>query len=477
MKSILITGASSGIGRALAVRAARAGYLVYAVGRNATALAGLAAEVAEDGGTLASEVCDVSEPANAPGLVARALSSFARIDILVNNAGTVAVGPIALQSDEELRVQFGTHVIGPLALVREALPALRAVGGHVFMLGSGVARVPIGGLGAYPPSKAALRSATAILRRELDDLGVAVTYVDPGAVDTAFMRRAGMPGAPESLLVAPEEVARKILLAVYTRQRTLNVAPLQTAAVTLAELLPAVTEAILDRNPAIAGTQTAHPALATVTQAAIAPPPADAPRPEADEAQIVDVGTPAEVDVGEPSTELIAQIGPEEGAPGGFTIPFDQTTESAAASLTFEAAATWDGHPAPESPAEAAPVPLSAHAAGHEGEPALDELPAGPLPIEADDDHDAPVSATNAFDAALGPLARRMERARFDPAFVRGLLVPEAIIDVSEVALRWAGMPNKHERALTNEVFFALAESGFLAPRSDGRYRVVRSAS
>ena len=68
------------------------------------------------------------------------------------------------------------------------------------------------------------------------------------------------------------------------------------------------------------------------------------------------------------------------------------------------------------------------------------------------------------------------QRSHFDPAFVRGLLVPEAVIDVSEVAMRWAGMPNKHERALTSEVFFALAEWGFLAPRADGRYRVVRAA-
>ena len=207
MKSILVTGASSGIGRALAVRAARAGYAVYAVGRNMKALAALGAQVSEEGGNVRTDVTDVSDPANAPGLIGRMVAAFGQIDVLVNNAGAVAVGPIATQTDEDLRAQFGTHVIGPLALVREALPALRATSGHVFMLGSGVARVPVGGLGAYPPSKAALRSATSILRRELAPLEIAVTYVDPGAVDTAFMSRAGMPGAPQNVLVSPELVA------------------------------------------------------------------------------------------------------------------------------------------------------------------------------------------------------------------------------------------------------------------------------
>ena len=222
-KTALITGASSGIGRALAVQAARAGYAVYAVGRNVRALAALAGQVGEEGGTITTDVTDISDPANAPGLIGRAVGAFGHVDILVNNAGAAAAGPIAMQTDEALRVQFGTHVFGPLALTREALPTLRASRGHVFMLGSGVARVPIGGMGAYPPSKAALRSATTILRRELVPLDIAVTYVDPGAVDTGFMTRAGMPGAPRDVLVSPELVARKILLAIGTRPRVLNV--------------------------------------------------------------------------------------------------------------------------------------------------------------------------------------------------------------------------------------------------------------
>ncbi|HEY5348933.1 MAG TPA: SDR family NAD(P)-dependent oxidoreductase [Candidatus Lustribacter sp.] len=421
MKTILITGASSGIGRALAVQAARAGYGVFAVGRSLRALAALAGQVGEEGGTIATDVTDISEPANAPGLIGRAVGAYGHIDVLVNNAGAAAVGPIAMQTDEAMRIQFGTHVLGPLALTREALPTLRASRGHVFMLGSGVARVPVGGMGAYPPSKAALRSATSILRRELVPLDVAVTYVDPGAVDTGFMTRAGMPGASRDVLVSPELVARKILLAIVTRPRVLNVTPLQTAAVALAEVFPGIAEAVLERNPSLIG---AGPSIAAI------------------EMQRDNNGRGEKIAL--PSTRLLPllpEIAPE---PAEAVLPPTPPTR-------------WKYEPPETVPddevAERAAQGSTAH---HNVEP--------PMP-------------TSSFDAALESLQRRMERAKLSTDFVKSLLVVDNVIDVGEAAMRWAGMPNKHERSLTTEVLFALAEWGFLAPRADGRYRVLHAAN
>jgi short-subunit dehydrogenase len=373
MSVIVITGASSGIGRALAIRAARTGYDVVAIGRNRTALETLAEQIGTEYGRVVTAALDITDPASAAQIVALARERFGRLDVLVNNAGQVAVGPLAAQTDAELHTQFDTHVIAPILLVREALPMLRTSQGQIFLVGSGVARVAIHGLGAYSPSKAAVRSAASVLRRELKPEGIAVTYVDPGAVDTAFMTRAGMPGAPPSILVSPHDVARQILVAVHTRPRVVNAAPWQTAAVALAEAFPQLTDSVLERNPQLVGIEPAPTQIAlTATQPAIAP------------------------------------------------------VEPVAAKA-----------PSPTSPT-------------------------------------AETDAEAAFDAALAPLVRRMERNKLDVWFVRSLLVVGNEIDPNEVALRWAGMPNKNERALTNEVLAALEAAGFLVASGTG-FRVVRA--
>jgi len=374
---LVVTGASSGIGYALALRAARAGYAVVGIGRNAAALDRLAQHVRTEHGRIVTAVFDVGEPANAPAVIALARSAFGRIDVLVNNAGATAAGALSEQTDDALRAQFGVHVIGPVALVREALPLLRSSRGIVFMLGSGVARVPVNGLGAYPPSKAATRSASSILRRELKPDGIAVTYVDPGAVDTAFMTRAGMSGAPSRLLVSPEAVARKILAAVRSRPRVVEAVPWQTMFVGLAELFPAVTDFVLERNARLVGAQ-----------------------PSAIAASAPAAGEPA-------ATPVLPAIAPAAPEPETVTLP-----------------------------------------------------PATPAPT--------------AFEAAIEPVRRRMERVKLTEPFVRGLLQPDVELDPAEVALRWAGMPNKNERAATVEVLDALADAGFLA-RDAERYRVLRA--
>jgi len=366
MKTMLITGASSGIGRELAMLATQAGFAVYAVGRKHDALAALAQDLSAAGGTIAIDAVDISDAGNARGIIARVLARFGTLDILVNNAGFVSAGSISAQSVAELSRQFGTHVIGPLALVREGLEPLRESGGHVFMLGSGVARIPVGGLGAYPPAKAATRSATTILRRELRPLGIAVTYVDPGAVDTPFMQRAGMAGAPKRMLTSPTNVARKILAALDRRPAVLNAVPWQTTAVALAQAFPGITEFFLARAPGLVGGIEPAPVL-----------PLEKPRP-----------------------------------------------------------------------AEVAPSPP-------------------PAPVTPPD--------VTGFEAAIAPVRTRMERLKMRESFVRALLVPGTVLEPGDVAMRWAGMPNKNERAVTDEVLGALADAGFLRPSGSG-YGVVKGA-
>ena len=108
MSVIVITGASSGIGRALALRAARAGYDVVAIGRNRIALDALAERVRGEGGSIAVDAIDVSLPANARTIVALAARTFGGIDVLVNNAGHVAVGPLAVPAGPPWRSNAST---------------------------------------------------------------------------------------------------------------------------------------------------------------------------------------------------------------------------------------------------------------------------------------------------------------------------------------------------------------------------------
>lgn len=357
-QTIVITGASSGIGRALALRAARAGYAVIAVGRRADRLEQLAELISGEGGTARTIALDVNATEAPREIVAAARTLSGRIDVVVANAGFASKGELVGQSDVELRTALETHVVAPLRLVREALPLLTATRGNVFLIGSGVARVPIGGMGLYPASKAALRSLARTLRRELAERGVAVTYVDPGAVDTEFMPRAGMTGAPPSLLVAPQEVARKIMHAIAKRPAVVNAVPWQAAAVALGDIFAPVTEFLLTQASALTGVQ----------------PIAEAP-------------------------------------------PIERSSQS--------------------------------------------ELAAPARPGTVAD--------------ALEPLAGRMEKLGLRRTFVEELLHDNATIDEADVALRWAGMPNKNERKLTAEVFAALAGAGLVEPVDESRWRVTRA--
>ncbi len=470
---MVVTGASSGIGRALAERAARAGYFVVAVGRREDRLADLVKNAAAHGGEIIPLAVDLREPGAAERITSAARSRFGGIDVLVNNAGAVASGALTAQSDGALREQFDTHVLVPLALVREAHALLRASSGHVFFLGSGVARVPIAGLGAYPAAKAAVRAMSRIVRNELRADGIKVTYVDPGAVDTEFMTRAGMAPAPRSLLVSPHEVARKIFNAIGSDRRELNAVPWQTAIVALAEHFPGLTDALLQRSPALVGGAAldageplrlasaapvsegieAPPALAAAVEpeAAIAPEapaePKAAPEPEA-------VAEPQEA--AEPEAVAEPEAPAEPQAPAQLPEPAEGPGAAAEPAAVLEAAAEPE---AARQPAESPP----------ESEAALTPEPAAKP-------HAPARARSSQFDAALAFHATRMRKLNLDQDFVASLLVPGAELELGDVAMRWAGMPNKNERAVTLDVLDALADANFLSHIGAYRYRVLKPA-
>jgi NAD(P)-dependent dehydrogenase (short-subunit alcohol dehydrogenase family) len=189
-RSILITGATSGIGREAALRLARGGHLVLAGGRRRDLLAGLARE---SGGLLEPLVLDVTDPASvaaAGELVARRTGGRG-LDVLVNNAGYALPGPLEALAEADLRELFEVNLFGLLAVTRAFLPAMRERGqGRVVNVGSIMGRVAMPLLGAYNASKHAVAAVTDALRIELAPFGVTVVLVEPGAVRTGFAARA-----------------------------------------------------------------------------------------------------------------------------------------------------------------------------------------------------------------------------------------------------------------------------------------------
>ncbi len=215
MKAMIVTGASSGIGRAVALAAAQEDFALVAVGRRTEMLEEVSQQIHAAGGLCTTVPVDLRSPNAASAIVSTAIQRYERIDAIVHAAGTAAAGSLLAQSDPQLAEQWEIHVLAPLRLTREALTPLRATHGQIFLFGSGVAAVPTPGLGAYPPMKAAVRAMATQLRRELHDDDIAVTYVDPGAVDTPLMERARLRGPAKRLRISAERrgVAHRALAA------------------------------------------------------------------------------------------------------------------------------------------------------------------------------------------------------------------------------------------------------------------------
>jgi NAD(P)-dependent dehydrogenase (short-subunit alcohol dehydrogenase family) len=196
MPTVLITGASTGIGRATALRLAAAGWTVFAGVRDPAAGERLLAEaVAGQVIPLTLDVTDAGQIELARARVqeesARAGGSQGgRLDALVNNAGIGVGGPLELVSPEDLRMQFEVNVFGQVAVTRVLLPALRAARGRIVLLSSIGGRVSVPYNGPYAASKHAIEALGDALRGELYSSNIQVSLVEPGSVKTPIWGKA-----------------------------------------------------------------------------------------------------------------------------------------------------------------------------------------------------------------------------------------------------------------------------------------------
>jgi len=211
-KNILVTGASQGLGREMALRFARedaAGLSLVA--RHADKLNAVRDELrklAPKIGIVAIEA-DVSKPRDIERIVATTLAQFkGQLDVLVNNASTIGPSPMPYLLDypvENFREVLDTNLIGPFLLIKNALPAMIEHGGSIINVTSDAGQVGYPGWGAYGISKFGLEGLSQTWASELEETGVRVNWVDPGNMNTA-MHRAAEPEEDPSEWANPADV-------------------------------------------------------------------------------------------------------------------------------------------------------------------------------------------------------------------------------------------------------------------------------
>jgi NAD(P)-dependent dehydrogenase (short-subunit alcohol dehydrogenase family) len=203
-KVTLVTGASQGLGRALALAFAEKGARLVVNARGEESIRPVAAEVEEAGTEVLAVAADVSKGTDVEGLIGEAVGRFGRIDVLVNNAGLL--GPrVAIEEypEDEWRRVIDANLTGPFLVSKAAIPHMDD-GGSIINVVSGVSVEGRAEWGAYSVSKFGMEGLNQILAAELAERGVRVNAVDPGGMRTD-MRAAAYPEEDPQTRITPEE--------------------------------------------------------------------------------------------------------------------------------------------------------------------------------------------------------------------------------------------------------------------------------
>jgi len=195
IRAAIVTGASSGIGRATAQRLAKDGCHILAVGRDEHALQATCAAIVAAGGVGHALAADVTAPDAPTQIVTKALAVFGRIDVLINAAGIIASGSVTDTTDAAWDTMLDVNVRAPFRLIREATPALNASRGAIVNVSSVTGTRAFPGVAAYCVSKAAVDQLTRVAALEMAAAGVRVNAVNPGVVVSNLHRRGGMDDA------------------------------------------------------------------------------------------------------------------------------------------------------------------------------------------------------------------------------------------------------------------------------------------
>jgi NAD(P)-dependent dehydrogenase (short-subunit alcohol dehydrogenase family) len=252
-RTVLVTGASSGIGRETALAFAAAGANLVLVARRAKVLAQVATAARKLGATTLVAAADVTQPEAVASCFRKAVKRFGSIDIVVNNAGVLIPAPVVDLRTSDLQRMLDVNLIGALHVMQEAVKVMRRQGrGHIVNVGSLAGRRGFSPLGGYCATKFALVGLTEALRTELVGERIHVSLVLPGVVDTPLATAAQQDPAtseiwPAALTMPPSWVVWSIFLAIRFRLAEIAVPPGTGLIEKLAALAPGATDALLRR--------------------------------------------------------------------------------------------------------------------------------------------------------------------------------------------------------------------------------------
>lgn len=220
----IVTGAGSGVGRAVCVQLSDIGHRLVLVGRNQEPLEATVTMLADEAiraDRALIHVADISDLSQCDGIVTAAIDRWGRVDGLVNNAGLVENVPIEETTDELLRQTFAVNTFGPARLIAACWPHFQAQGGGCVVNVTTIGTVdPLPGLSAYAAAKSAMESYTRSIMNERGEADISAYAVAPGAIETPMLRRLfSERDLPSSKTLEPEDVAG-VIVACLNGQRT-----------------------------------------------------------------------------------------------------------------------------------------------------------------------------------------------------------------------------------------------------------------
>ena len=257
-KVVVVTGASSGIGRALAIVFAKAGATVVAASRNQNSLNEVVAEINCTNGKAFAIACDVAVESDCKNLIAETIKQFQKIDVLICNAG---ISMRSLFLDVDLTVMkkiMDTNFWGSVYCTKYALPYILKTGGSIVAVSSITGKKGLPARTAYTASKFALEGFMETLRSENSCNNLHVLVARPGFTDTNIRKNAmnakgeqqGESPLNESSLMSPEEVAQHILKAVVNRKKELVLTNIGKAVILLNKFFPGLVDKLVYRSMA-----------------------------------------------------------------------------------------------------------------------------------------------------------------------------------------------------------------------------------